>query len=150
MMFSYGSRLYPDAELDKSNMGMGTRVFCASDCQTAAAVDPAAAQDQHASAADPGQLPPPTSLMRLPRTRRNSCLRCFYPVSPQQVNMPYVMIPAFHPNTQALPVTSEAQMTLPLQPIPCKPGENTDTLCYDPRTRFHRGQRPPSLGPRTQ
>uniref|UniRef100_A0A4W6FJ32 SRY-box transcription factor 13 n=1 Tax=Lates calcarifer TaxID=8187 RepID=A0A4W6FJ32_LATCA len=39
----------------------------------------------------------------------------------QQVNMPYVMIPAFHPNTQALPVTSDPQMTLPLQPIPCKP-----------------------------
>nr|XP_020476215.1 transcription factor SOX-13 isoform X2 [Monopterus albus] len=37
-----------------------------------------------------------------------------------QVNMPYVMIPAFHPNTQPLPVTSD-QMTLPLQPIPCKP-----------------------------
>ncbi|XP_030634399.1 transcription factor SOX-13 isoform X1 [Chanos chanos] len=40
-----------------------------------------------------------------------------------QVNMPYVMIPAFHPNTQPLPVTSEAQMNLPLQPIPCKPVE---------------------------
>lgn len=39
----------------------------------------------------------------------------------QQVNMPYVMIPAFHPSTQPLPVTSEPQMTLPLQPIPCKP-----------------------------
>uniref|UniRef100_UPI0037E7923D transcription factor SOX-13 n=1 Tax=Semicossyphus pulcher TaxID=241346 RepID=UPI0037E7923D len=39
----------------------------------------------------------------------------------QQVNMPYVMIPAFHHNTQPLPVTSEPQMTLPLQPIPCKP-----------------------------
>ncbi|XP_040014932.1 transcription factor SOX-13-like isoform X3 [Xiphias gladius] len=39
----------------------------------------------------------------------------------QQVNMPYVMIPAFHPNTQPLPVTSDPQMTLPLQPIPCKP-----------------------------
>uniref|UniRef100_H3C721 SRY-box transcription factor 13 n=1 Tax=Tetraodon nigroviridis TaxID=99883 RepID=H3C721_TETNG len=38
----------------------------------------------------------------------------------QQVNMPYVMIPAFH-STQPLPVTSEPQMTLPLQPIPCKP-----------------------------
>ncbi|XP_072307761.1 transcription factor SOX-13 isoform X2 [Eucyclogobius newberryi] len=34
-----------------------------------------------------------------------------------QVNMPYVMIPAFHPNA----VTSDPQMTLPLQPIPCKP-----------------------------
>ncbi|XP_043978244.1 transcription factor SOX-13-like isoform X1 [Gambusia affinis] len=39
----------------------------------------------------------------------------------QQVNMPYVMIPAFHPNTQTLPVSSDPQMTLPLQPIPCKP-----------------------------
>ncbi|KAM6927335.1 transcription factor SOX-13 [Xenentodon cancila] len=38
-----------------------------------------------------------------------------------QVNMPYVMIPAFHPNTQPLSVTSEPPMTLPLQPIPCKP-----------------------------
>lgn len=38
-----------------------------------------------------------------------------------QVNMPYVMIPAFHPNTQPLPVTSDPPMTLPLQPIPCKP-----------------------------
>ncbi|KAM9859051.1 transcription factor SOX-13 isoform 2-T2 [Aulostomus maculatus] len=38
-----------------------------------------------------------------------------------QLNMPYVMIPAFHPNTQPLPVTSDPQMTLPLQPIPCKP-----------------------------
>ncbi|XP_028302592.1 transcription factor SOX-13 isoform X3 [Gouania willdenowi] len=39
----------------------------------------------------------------------------------QQVNMPYVMIPAFHPNTQPLSVTSDPQMTLPLQPVPCKP-----------------------------
>ncbi|KAM4588480.1 transcription factor SOX-13 isoform 2-T2 [Odontesthes bonariensis] len=38
-----------------------------------------------------------------------------------QVNMPYVMIPAFHPNTQSLSVTSDPSMTLPLQPIPCKP-----------------------------
>uniref|UniRef100_A0A8C3G7K4 SRY-box transcription factor 13 n=1 Tax=Cyclopterus lumpus TaxID=8103 RepID=A0A8C3G7K4_CYCLU len=39
----------------------------------------------------------------------------------QQVNMPYVMIPAFHPNAQSLAVNSDTQMTLPLQPIPCKP-----------------------------
>ncbi|XP_047439851.1 transcription factor SOX-13-like isoform X2 [Mugil cephalus] len=39
----------------------------------------------------------------------------------QQVNMPYVMIPAFHPNAQQLSVASDPQMTLPLQPIPCKP-----------------------------
>ncbi|XP_008318704.1 transcription factor SOX-13 isoform X2 [Cynoglossus semilaevis] len=38
-----------------------------------------------------------------------------------QVNMPYVMIPAFHPSTQPLPVTSDPQLTMPLQPIPCKP-----------------------------
>lgn len=49
-------------------------------------------------------------------------VRCICPASSQQVNMPYVMIPAFHPNTQPLPVTSDPQMTLPLQPIPCKPG----------------------------
>ncbi|XP_077582139.1 transcription factor SOX-13 isoform X1 [Stigmatopora nigra] len=42
----------------------------------------------------------------------------------QQVNMPYVMIPAFHPNAQSLAVPSDTQMTLPLQPIPCKPAEN--------------------------
>ncbi|KAK0151231.1 Transcription factor SOX-13 [Merluccius polli] len=35
--------------------------------------------------------------------------------------MPYVMIPAFHPNAQALQVPSDPQLTLPLQPIPCKP-----------------------------
>ncbi|KAM6980982.1 transcription factor SOX-13 isoform 1-T6 [Aplochiton taeniatus] len=40
----------------------------------------------------------------------------------QQVNMPYVMIPAFHPNAQSLSVSSDQQMTMPLQPIPCKPG----------------------------
>ncbi|XP_031163379.1 transcription factor SOX-13 isoform X1 [Sander lucioperca] len=39
----------------------------------------------------------------------------------QQVNMPYVMIPAFHHNTQSLSVASDPQMALPLQPIPCKP-----------------------------
>ncbi|MBN3286932.1 SOX13 factor, partial [Polyodon spathula] len=38
-----------------------------------------------------------------------------------QVNMPYVMIPAFHHNTQAHPVPSDPQMGLPIQPIPCKP-----------------------------
>ncbi|MBN3274391.1 SOX13 factor, partial [Polyodon spathula] len=37
------------------------------------------------------------------------------------VNMPYVMIPAFHHNTQAHPVPSDPQMGLPIQPIPCKP-----------------------------
>ncbi|NWT76777.1 SOX13 factor, partial [Prunella himalayana] len=41
----------------------------------------------------------------------------------QQVNMPYVMIPAFTPGHQPLPVTPESQLALPIQPIPCKPGE---------------------------
>ncbi|XP_039196535.1 transcription factor SOX-13 isoform X3 [Crotalus tigris] len=36
----------------------------------------------------------------------------------QQVNMPYVMIPAFPPNHHPLPVTPESQMALPIQPIP--------------------------------
>ncbi|NWT14284.1 SOX13 factor, partial [Vireo altiloquus] len=39
----------------------------------------------------------------------------------QQVNMPYVMIPAFTPGHQPLPVTPESQLALPIQPIPCKP-----------------------------
>ncbi|XP_061731507.1 transcription factor SOX-13-like isoform X2 [Nerophis ophidion] len=38
-----------------------------------------------------------------------------------QVNMPYVMIPAFHHNAQSLAVPSDPPMGLPLQPIPCKP-----------------------------
>lgn len=41
----------------------------------------------------------------------------------QQVNMPYVMIPAFPPSHQPLPVTPDSQLALPIQPIPCKPGE---------------------------
>ncbi|XP_051531709.1 transcription factor SOX-13-like isoform X2 [Myxocyprinus asiaticus] len=51
-----------------------------------------------------------------------------------QVNMPYVMIPAFHPNAQPLPVTSEAQMGLPLQPIPCKPVEYPMQLLSNPHS----------------
>ncbi|XP_062461505.1 transcription factor SOX-13 isoform X4 [Pezoporus occidentalis] len=39
----------------------------------------------------------------------------------QQVNMPYVMIPAFTPSHQPLPVTPDSQLALPIQPIPCKP-----------------------------
>ncbi|NXX46027.1 SOX13 factor, partial [Tricholaema leucomelas] len=39
----------------------------------------------------------------------------------QQVNMPYVMIPAFTPGHQPLPVTPDSQLALPIQPIPCKP-----------------------------
>ncbi|XP_051528553.1 transcription factor SOX-13-like isoform X1 [Myxocyprinus asiaticus] len=50
----------------------------------------------------------------------------------QQVNMPYVMIPAFHPNAQQL--TSEAQMGLPLQPIPCKPVEYPMQLLPNPHS----------------
>uniref|UniRef100_A0A8C6VM83 SRY-box transcription factor 13 n=1 Tax=Naja naja TaxID=35670 RepID=A0A8C6VM83_NAJNA len=38
----------------------------------------------------------------------------------QQVNMPYVMIPAFPPNHHPLPVAPDSQMALPIQPIPCK------------------------------
>ncbi|XP_069315756.1 transcription factor SOX-13 isoform X4 [Eulemur rufifrons] len=41
----------------------------------------------------------------------------------QQVNMPYVMIPAFPPGHQPLPVTPDSQLALPIQPIPCKPVE---------------------------
>lgn len=37
--------------------------------------------------------------------------------------MPYVMIPAFPPSHQPLPVTPDSQLALPIQPIPCKPGE---------------------------
>ncbi|KAM4862123.1 transcription factor SOX-13 isoform 2-T2 [Thomomys bottae] len=42
-----------------------------------------------------------------------------------QVNMPYVMIPAFPPSHQPLPVTPESQLALPIQPIPCKPGTSS-------------------------
>uniref|UniRef100_A0A673FML3 Transcription factor SOX-13-like n=1 Tax=Sinocyclocheilus rhinocerous TaxID=307959 RepID=A0A673FML3_9TELE len=52
----------------------------------------------------------------------------------QQVNMPYVMIPAFHPNAQPLPVTSEAQMGLPRHPIPCKPVEYPLPLLPNPHS----------------
>lgn len=38
--------------------------------------------------------------------------------------MPYVMIPAFPPSHQPLPVTPDSQLALPIQPIPCKPGEH--------------------------
>ncbi|XP_061075518.1 transcription factor SOX-13-like isoform X2 [Conger conger] len=51
-----------------------------------------------------------------------------------QVNMPYVMIPAFHHNAQPLPVTSESQMSLPLQPIPCKPVEYPMPLLPNPHS----------------
>ncbi|XP_035376421.1 transcription factor SOX-13-like isoform X2 [Electrophorus electricus] len=51
-----------------------------------------------------------------------------------QVNLPYVMIPAFHPNTQPMPVSSDAQMGLPLQPIPCKPVEYPMQLLPTPHS----------------
>ncbi|XP_025020512.1 transcription factor SOX-13 isoform X4 [Python bivittatus] len=50
----------------------------------------------------------------------------------QQVNMPYVMIPAFPPNHHPLPVTSDSQMALPIQPIPCKPVDYPMQLLHSP------------------
>ncbi|XP_058860499.1 transcription factor SOX-13-like isoform X1 [Acipenser ruthenus] len=52
----------------------------------------------------------------------------------QQVNMPYVMIPAFHHNTQALTVPSDPQMGLPIQPIPCKPVDYPMHLLPNPHS----------------
>ncbi|NP_001081238.1 transcription factor Sox-13 [Xenopus laevis] len=46
----------------------------------------------------------------------------------QQVNMPYVMIPAF-PSAQT--VSAEPQMSLPIQPIPCKPVEYPMPLLHN-------------------
>ncbi|XP_054568045.1 transcription factor SOX-13 [Eptesicus fuscus] len=51
----------------------------------------------------------------------------------QQVNMPYVMIPAFPPSHQPLPVTPDSQLALPLQPIPCKPVEYPLQLLHSPQ-----------------
>uniref|UniRef100_A0A8C0X9A2 HMG box domain-containing protein n=1 Tax=Castor canadensis TaxID=51338 RepID=A0A8C0X9A2_CASCN len=50
----------------------------------------------------------------------------------QQVNMPYVMIPAFPPSHQPLPVTPDSQLALPIQPIPCKPVEYQLQLLHSP------------------
>uniref|UniRef100_A0A8C3HVW3 SRY-box transcription factor 13 n=1 Tax=Chrysemys picta bellii TaxID=8478 RepID=A0A8C3HVW3_CHRPI len=50
----------------------------------------------------------------------------------QQVNMPYVMIPAFPPSHQPLPVTPDSQLALPIQPIPCKPVEYPMQLLHSP------------------
>uniref|UniRef100_A0A8C6VFB7 SRY-box transcription factor 13 n=1 Tax=Naja naja TaxID=35670 RepID=A0A8C6VFB7_NAJNA len=50
----------------------------------------------------------------------------------QQVNMPYVMIPAFPPNHHPLPVAPDSQMALPIQPIPCKPVEYPMQLLHSP------------------
>ncbi|XP_028590039.1 transcription factor SOX-13 isoform X2 [Podarcis muralis] len=49
-----------------------------------------------------------------------------------QVNMPYVMIPAFPPSHQPLPVSPDPQMALPIQPIPCKPVEYPMQLLHSP------------------
>eukprot|EP00075_Anas_platyrhynchos_P011683 XP_027300936.1 transcription factor SOX-13 isoform X1 [Anas platyrhynchos] len=50
----------------------------------------------------------------------------------QQVNMPYVMIPAFTPSHQPLPVTQDPQIALPIQPIPCKPVDYPVQLLHSP------------------
>ncbi|NXA90255.1 SOX13 factor, partial [Melanocharis versteri] len=50
----------------------------------------------------------------------------------QQVNMPYVMIPAFTPGHQPLPVPPESQRALPIQPIPCKPVDYPVQLLHSP------------------
>ncbi|XP_075766208.1 transcription factor SOX-13 isoform X1 [Pelodiscus sinensis] len=49
-----------------------------------------------------------------------------------QVNMPYVMIPAFPPSHQPLPVAPDSQLALPIQPIPCKPVEYPMQLLHSP------------------
>ncbi|EDM09768.1 SRY (sex determining region Y)-box 13 (predicted), isoform CRA_b [Rattus norvegicus] len=49
-----------------------------------------------------------------------------------QVNMPYVMIPAFPSSHQPLPVTPDSQLALPIQPIPCKPVEYPLQLLHSP------------------
>ncbi|XP_033008629.1 transcription factor SOX-13 isoform X2 [Lacerta agilis] len=49
-----------------------------------------------------------------------------------QVNMPYVMIPAFPPSHQPLPVSPDPQMALPIQPIPCKPVDYPMQLLHSP------------------
>ncbi|NXP53337.1 SOX13 factor, partial [Heliornis fulica] len=50
----------------------------------------------------------------------------------QQVNMPYVMIPAFTPGHQPLPVAPDSQLALPIQPIPCKPVDYPVQLLHSP------------------
>ncbi|KFP67591.1 Transcription factor SOX-13, partial [Cariama cristata] len=49
-----------------------------------------------------------------------------------QVNMPYVMIPAFTSSHQPLPVTPDSQLALPIQPIPCKPVDYPVQLLHSP------------------
>ncbi|XP_069489203.1 transcription factor SOX-13 isoform X2 [Ambystoma mexicanum] len=49
----------------------------------------------------------------------------------QQVNMPYVMIPAFHQSHQSLQMPSESQMGMSMQPMSCKP-EYQMSLMHNP------------------
>lgn len=77
-----------------------------------------------------GNTPVPPHRARLTGRRPPAVAHRGHPASPllspsslQQVNMPYVMIPAFTPSHQPLPVTQDPQIALPIQPIPCKPGE---------------------------
>ncbi|XP_078277123.1 transcription factor SOX-13-like isoform X3 [Rhinoraja longicauda] len=51
----------------------------------------------------------------------------------QQVNMPFVMIPAFPHSSQPLPVAGDPQLSLSMQPgLSCKPGEYTLQLLPTP------------------
>ncbi|TKC44351.1 hypothetical protein EI555_005134, partial [Monodon monoceros] len=63
----------------------------------------------------------------------------------QQINMPYVMIPAFPPSHQPLPVTSDSQLALPIQPIPCKPVEYPLQLLHSPAAPAPVVKRPGAL-----
>ncbi|XP_072134898.1 transcription factor SOX-13 isoform X3 [Mobula birostris] len=62
----------------------------------------------------------------------------------QQVNLPFVMIPAFPHSPQPLPVTSDPQMGLPMQPgLSCKPGDyNMQLLPTPPGARRTPGPSP--------
>ncbi|NXG50669.1 SOX13 factor, partial [Psilopogon haemacephalus] len=62
----------------------------------------------------------------------------------QQVNLPYVMIPAFTPSHQPLPVAPDSQLALPIQPIPRKPVDYPVQLLHSspPPTL----KRPPASG----
>ncbi|XP_053562687.1 transcription factor SOX-13 isoform X2 [Bombina bombina] len=63
----------------------------------------------------------------------------------QQVNMPYVMIPAFSP-AQTMP--SDPQMTMPIQPIPCKPADFPVQIRHNsPTTRAPTGKNQESSQP---
>ncbi|XP_059806150.1 transcription factor SOX-13-like isoform X2 [Hypanus sabinus] len=62
----------------------------------------------------------------------------------QQVNLPFVMIPAFPHSPQPLPVTSDPQMGLPMQPgLSCKPSDyNMQLLPTPPGARRTPGPSP--------